>query len=508
MQYKPAIPSFILCFLLHSIVGAQSVIYSSTVSTDINTNFEVIGKAGNFYWLYKNKKNGRPAWPPKEDRSFEVYDERLHLVKEISSPLSDSVLKQYLIPQRYSFDQLIFKKSLNKTSIVVNRFTQDGNEALRNAHLFDFPGEMTLEDILVSRSPDGTKILLLGFVPSAGATPYVYARVYTRDWVLLHETVNKEGNLLQPFVQYEVTEHVLESTDASPIKLTNSGDWLMVAPARLRRSFVLCHFKKDSSLVQMDVAQPQGPGIEYCNLSVEEGRDAYIGILENLTPSDKKVRIMQYSLTQNRLSYDTSYSFSVPNTFKKQVQYLSEEVFMQIPGKGFMYMKEYGRRYFITFFDELVMLDYEQEYAARSSRAGKLKINKNEYTLNPDFGENKKFERGDLSVRYFPFRPTDTCWSGLLHVEQTTHLRYSDLSYACVPSGDKIIFLYNSLAKNMHKVGSTTVLDHKGQPVDEGFIFWRSTNVLDFQNLRLINPGELAVPYNRNGIQGFAIIHF
>jgi hypothetical protein len=511
MQYKPAIQFFILCFILHSIVGAQSVIYSSTISTDINTSFEVIGKAGNFYWLYKNKKNGGRTWPPKEERSFEVYDDRLHLVKEISSlPLSDSVLKQYLIPQKYSFDQLMFKKALNKTSVMVNRFTQEGAEIVSNAHLFDFPAEMALEDLLVTRSPDRSKILLLGFVPSAGATPYVYARVYTRDWVLLQETINKEGNLLQPFIQYELTEHVLESTDASPIKLTNKGDWLMVAPARIRRSFVLCHFKKeDSSLVQMDVNQPQGPGIEYCNLSVEEGGDAYLGILENITPSDKKVRIMQYSLSQSRLIYDTSYSFYVANAYKKQVQYLSEEIFMQIPGRGFMFMKEYGRRYFISFFDELVMLDHEQEYAAHSSRAAKLKINTNEYTRNSDLSEaNKKFERGDLTVKYFPFRATDTCWSGFLHTEQITQLRYADLSYACVPSGDKIIFLYNSLAKNMHKVSSTTVLDHKGQAVDEGVIFWRSANVLDFQNARLINPGELFVPYDRNGLQGFAIIHF
>ena len=57
MQYKPAIPSLVLCFLLHSAIRAQSVSYSSTVNSDINTKFEVIGKAGNFYWLYKSKKN-------------------------------------------------------------------------------------------------------------------------------------------------------------------------------------------------------------------------------------------------------------------------------------------------------------------------------------------------------------------------------------------------------------------------------------------------------------------
>lgn len=510
MQYKPAIPSFVLCFLLHSNLVAQSVLYSSTVSNDANTSFDVIGKAGNFYWLYKNKRNGFSNWPPKEERSFEVYDGRLHRVKEIDSPLSDSVLKQYLIPQRYSFDQLIFKKSVNKTCVVVNRFTQDGTEAAKDAHLFDFPGEMTLEDLIVTRSPDRTKLLLLGFVRTANVTPDVYVRLYTRDWVLLHETVYKEGNLLQPFIQYNFTEHVLESTDASPIKVTNSGDWLMVAPDRHRNSFVLCHFKKeDSTLVQLDVKQPQSPGIEYCNVSVEEGRDAYLGVLENLTPSDKKVRIMQYNLPQSRLGFDTSYSFYVPTAFRKQERYMFEEAFIQIPGKGLMYMKEYGRRYFIAYSGEQVMLDHEQEYAAYSNHASKLKFNENEYTRNSELSEaNKRFERGDLSIKYFPFHPTDTSWSGLLRVEQNTRLRYDDLSYACVPSGDKIFLLYNSLAKNEHKVGSTTVLDRKGQPVDEGFIFWRSANVLDFQKARLINPGELFVPYDRNGQQGFTIIRF
>ena len=515
MQYKPAIPSLVLCFLLHSAIRAQSVSYSSTVNSDINTKFEVIGKAGNFYWLYKSKKNytnknGRPTWPPKEDRSFEVYDGRLQKIKEIPAPLSDSVLKQYLIPQRYSFDQLIFKGSLNKTSVVVNRFTQDGAEAVMNAHLFDFPHEMALEDILVTRSPDRTKILLLGFVRSTNVTPDLYARVYTRDWELLHETVYKEGNLLQPFVQYDFTEYVLESSDASPIKLTNSGDWLMVAPARFRNNYRLCHFKmEDSSFAQLDVQQLQSAAVEYCNLSVEEGGDAYIGILENLSRTDRIVRIMQYTLPGSSLSHDTSYSFHSPDAFKRLEQYVSEEEFVPIPGKGFMYMKEYGRRYFIDNFGDQVMLDNEQEYAAYSNRATKLKFNTNEYTRKSDLSEgNKRFERGDLSVKYFPLRPTDTCWSGLLHVEQATELRYDNLSYACVPSRDKIIFLYNSLAKNEHKVSSTTVLDHKGQPVDEGLIFWRSTNVLNFQKARLIHSGELCVPFDRNNFQGFAIIRF
>ena len=140
MQYKP-IPTFILCFLFFSMGHAQSVLYSPAINEDINTSFEVIGKAGNFYWLYKIKKNisyknGMAVWPPKEDCSFEVYDARLSRIKEIRSPLSDSVLKQYLIPQKASFDQLMFKKSGSKTSVIVNRFSQDG-ATVKNAHLFD-----------------------------------------------------------------------------------------------------------------------------------------------------------------------------------------------------------------------------------------------------------------------------------------------------------------------------------------------------------------------------------
>jgi hypothetical protein len=495
--------------------GAQSVLYSSASNKDINTTVEIIGKAGGFYWLYKTKKNytyknGRTLWSPREDYFFEVYDGQLTRVAAIPVPLSDSVLKQYLVPQKYNFDQVVFKKSLAKTGVIVNRFTQDGSRPARTAHLFDFPGELALEDILIARSPDRTKTLLLGFVRSTNVAPDLYARIYTEDWELLDETVYKKGNLLQPYIQYEQTERVLESSDASPIKITNSGDWLMVTPERFKNKYVLCHFKReDSSFVQLEVEQPLNTRIEYCNLSVEESRAAYVGILEYLTPSDKKVRVVQYSLAERNLGHDTVYSFQTPTSFKKLEQYQFEEEFIQIPGKGFMYMKEYGRSYYIDYWGEKVMLDNEQQYAAYSNHASKLKFNENEYIRNNDLSDAKKrFERGDLSVKYFPFNPADSCWGGLLHVEQTSQLRYDNLSYACVSSGNKIIFLYNSLAKNEHEVSSTTVVDHKGQPVDEGVIFWRSENILNFQKARLIQPGELFAPFDRKGLQGFAVIRF
>ena len=72
-----------------------------------------------------------------------------------SITLGRSVLKEYLVPQKASFDQLLFKKAENKISVVVNRFAQDGAK-VKNAYLFDFPVGMTLEDILVTRSADRT----------------------------------------------------------------------------------------------------------------------------------------------------------------------------------------------------------------------------------------------------------------------------------------------------------------------------------------------------------------
>jgi hypothetical protein len=218
--------------------------------------------------------------------------------------------------------------------------------------------------------------------------------------------------------------------------------------------------------------------------------------------------MVQYSLAQNRLVHDTAYSFQLPHSFKNY-EYQFEEEFIQIPGKGFMYLKEYGRRYFVDNEGDQILLDNEQAYPAYANHPAKLKWNKNEYTRNRDFPETKKrFERGDLGVKYFPFHPADSSWGGLIHVDQDTELRYADLSYACVPSKDKIVFLYNSLAKNAHKVSSSTVLDHKGESVDDGVVFWRPANVLNFQKARLVQPGEVVVPFDRHIFQGFAIIRF
>jgi hypothetical protein len=70
----------------------------------------------------------------------------------------------------------------------------------------------------------------------------------------------------------------------------------------------------------------------------------------------------------------------------------------------------------------------------------------------------------------------------------------------------KAVFLYNDLSYNTTKHGTTTMLDQNGHALNEGVIFWRPGNILNFQKARQITSRELAVPYEGNRGLGFAII--
>ena len=99
----------------------------------------------------------------------------------------------------------------------------------------------------------------------------------------------------------------------------------------------------------------------------------------------------------------------------------------------------------------------------------------------------------------------DSCWSGIINKEQITELNSSFLSYVFMPVKDKLIFLYNSLFNN-NRYSSTTILDQNGNPVNEGLVFWKTNNTLLFQKARQISANELAIPYEKNMRNGFAII--
>src|SRR6476659_6323550 len=84
--------SVLLCGLVSGACHAQAVLYSSVWANAPSTRFEVVGKAGSFYWAQTSRKNSNPKraiapWIPDIDFSFDVYDARLNRVHTIPNPI-------------------------------------------------------------------------------------------------------------------------------------------------------------------------------------------------------------------------------------------------------------------------------------------------------------------------------------------------------------------------------------------------------------------------------------
>src|SRR5262245_23083305 len=88
---------FSTCFL-----SAQRVLYSPFINTPPETRLEVVGKAGDYYWIQKSRrkmKSRMSANPSINDReiSFDIYDARMNLVRSIPSSISANLVKVYFI---------------------------------------------------------------------------------------------------------------------------------------------------------------------------------------------------------------------------------------------------------------------------------------------------------------------------------------------------------------------------------------------------------------------------
>jgi hypothetical protein len=236
-----------------------------------------------------------------------------------------------------------------------------------------------------------------------------------------------------------------------------------------------------------------------------EKQEAFAGILSRVrNPAVKDVRMVHYILSEKKIDFDTSYRFNTLASNKTKGENLYEEYLLAVPGKGCMLLKEYGRPFSSKYLGE-------QQTGEASSIANNVtaaSINKNDYTRYGNlFGARNSFDRGDLSLYYFPASVDDTCWSGIINKEQMTELSSSYLSYVFLPKEEKLFFLYNSFFKNgQNQYSSTTILDQKGNALDEGVVYWSMKNTLVFQKARQISENELAIPYERNARKGFAII--
>jgi hypothetical protein len=492
-------------------VSAQKVLYSPFIGNESQTRFEVIGKTGDYYWVQKSKNKFRykkptEPWVNDKDLKFEIYDERVNLVKTIPSFISENITKEYFVTADEWFDQLILQPVDHKTLVLLNRYTPDGN-LIRNADtLCEFPATMKCGDFLLVRSQNKNKILLLGFEPVAESSPKLHSLLFDKDWKLIYQTVYTNRNISKPFVQYDLIDYPLEDFNSNPVKLGNNGDWLMAVSSRVNHNYLLFHFNgTNEEFVYKEIKLSTAVSVEEIVLSLDNVKqESFAGILSRIrNPAIKDVRMVHYSLTERRIDFDTSFRFNTVAANKVRNENIYEEYLLAIPGKGCMLLKEYGRPFSSKYSEE----QQSPEANSIANNVIPAAVNKNEYTRYGNlFGGRNKFDRGDLSLYYFPATANDSCWSGIINKEQITELNSSYLSYVFLPKEEKLFFLYNSFFRSRDQYGSTTVLDEKGNPLDEGVAYWKINNTLVFQKARQISENELAIPYERNLRKGFAII--
>jgi len=499
----------ILLSFCTGVLGAQQVLYSPFISSQSESRFQVIGKAGNYYWVQKSKKISRPkkytgVWD-EGNFNFEIYDDRMNPVISIPFAVSNDVIKEYFVPGEEYFDQLLFLKDDLKTTVILNRFAPDGNIVTTNDTLASFPARMKYSNFLLVRSEDKNKILLLGFETIADSLPTLHSFLFDKNWTLLNKTIYTNANISQPYVQYDLVDYPLEHFSNTAVKLANTGEWLMTVPSGINHNFVLFHFNGvDEKFVYKEIKISSSVSPEEIILSLDNARqEASTGILSRMRyESVKNVRIAHYLLPDHRIDFDTSFRFNtLANKTKNENLY--EEYFMTVPNKGFMLLKEYGKPFT---FDEPGERNYERS-EADSIFSPAVDAKRNEYTRYSNLaGSRTAFDRGDLSMYYFPWTRNDSCWSGIINKEQTTEITSSYLSYVFLPREDKLFFLYNEFFRNNNQYSNTTVLDQRGNTVEEGVVYWKTKNNLVFQKARQISANELAIPYERNGRNGFAII--
>jgi len=511
------VPIFFLLFSLNS--RAQKVLYSPFIEND----FSIIGKTGNFYWIEKKEiqKVGKKRLEV-ETESFEVYDLRMNLVNIVTPPApesfrEDTVLKEYFITNRNNLDHLIFITDRKKVSLQVTRYSPGGNVITERKAILDFPFMEDGNSFLLTRSEDKNKILLLCFESSAGKSK-LHAILFDRNWTRLSYTIYPHRFLTQPLIQDDFTSYPIEDFNSSPLKVTNTGEWLMASPSRVNNNFLLFHFNgKDTTVISKEIKLPKTSTWEDVALSVDnEKQEALAGILSIFRyPTLKNVHVMHYSLSSHEFNFDSSYRFNTLMAYRLLNENLIHENFISVPGKGFMLLKEYGRPYSDVYDNNQYISPggLEAVFADNSisNAVSPPLINRDGYTrYNLLGGPRALYSRGDLCMFYFPGINNDTCWSGIINKEQVTEFNSPYLSYLVVPVKDRLFLLYNSFFRNNEtQYGNTTILDYKGnQMTEQGLIYSKLSNILNFQQARQISDDEVAIPYENFKRAGFAIIRF
>jgi hypothetical protein len=513
---------FFSFFSLQDLV-AQRVLYSPFMEDRSSFHVEPAGHSAGFYWFLRQKlgqaylhHTETRASPEQED--FAIYDSHMRLSgRTPTQAVPAARIKEYLIGGESYFDQLTISSSSSGERAELVRYPPDGSSAPQIRLLADFPFYEGPNSFLVIRSGDKGRILLLVFESVPESAPRIHALLFDRNWNRLQYRIYKHPFLTQPFLQDDFADYPAECFGHEPVKLFDTGEWLMLAPSRTNHNFLLFDFPLgDSAFVHKEINLPSSSTMEDLALSLDNLQgQATAGILSIFRyPVLKSAQIVRYDLATRNFVFDSSYRFSTLAGTRVKNEKLVHESFVPLSSSGFLLMKEYGRDLTdppqVEAFDEPWDIEALFVSSAINNPWMPPQINRDGYTrYNRLGGLRNLYSRGDLNLFFLPAQARDSAWSGIINKEQLTEMNAPDLSYLVAPEGDQVYFLYNSGTGNDQQYGSTTLLDARGNLMDAGsLVFWKFSNTLDFQQSRQIAEKEFAIPYANARRSGFAIIRF
>ncbi len=507
---------FFSIILLPGFLFAQRVSYSSSIGLRSSNSIQVIGKSGDNYWIEKEQfrrvTSHHSTSFQLEGQRFAVFDNRLNFIKEIPALRVDGTIKEYLVAGNLSFDQLVLVRAPGKTNLVVNHYDENVAPESSSRLVDSFPFSAQATSFILARSEDLSKNLLIGFEFRPSQSPRMHVVLFDAEWKIVYHTILDHPYFTQPCIQDDYISFPAESFDNLPIKLANNGDWLMASSSRTNNNYLLFHFYNDGkSFYYQELPLSPYYSMEDVAMSINnDQQEMSVGLLSRYrNTSLKNVQVSHYSISQNKFDFDSSYHFNtLAGSLKNQS--LSNESFIAVPGQGYMLFKEYGRPensnasqgQYNDLWDPVVLAT---NFSAKENSLSEL--NKNGYTERKGLqGIRSVFNRGNLTMFYFPVKAGDSTWSGIINAEQTTELNSPSLSYLVFPVRNKLYIIYNSTMRSSDEFSTATTLNTHGEPTDDALIFWKMNRTLHFQESRRISAEEVAVPYKNNQQSGFAII--
>jgi hypothetical protein len=491
---------------------AQPVSYSPYFHDFSYAYFQVAGRAGDYYWVEKEKRPGR-ASSRKENAHgtpsfFDVYDYRLNRIAErAGEPLPENTVKEYFVAGKTSFDQLLLVSEGQQTSLFVKRFSADGQAdfPLRPVGCLPFREDGTA--FILMRSAGGSRLALISFEFRTESAPRLHEILFDQDWNILYQGAIDDTDLTQPCIQDDFISFPAEDFDNLPVKLTDSGDWFMSSASGNSHDYRFFHFLPNGHFSSRKIRLSSYYGMEDISLTVDnENGGASVGILSGFRRTSlKQLQVVHYSMEGERFDFDSAYFFNTLGGNLKNKNLVRESL-IGLPGQGYMFFKEYGRENT----EEQTVTDpetWDAAYLLAGLTVGGqtlLPVNKPGFVRNSGLRcYQSEFNRGDLSMFYFPTGAGDSAWNGVIHESQTTELNWPSLSYLVLPEKDKLSFVYNSFTGTAN-YATTTMLDRQGNQTGGSIIFWKFNRQLNFQHARRMAAQEVAIPYLDQ--PGFAVI--